>query len=80
MRTREREMERYDDRGGIKASSGNPDWLKEAMQDYGRICLRFSSASKRERGRVDVTADAVAIATNPSTNTLRAPLGEKKNE
>lgn len=31
--------------GGIKASSGNPDWLKGAMRDYERIYLRFSAAA-----------------------------------
>lgn len=31
--------------GGIKASSGNPDWLKGAMRDYERIYLRFSAAT-----------------------------------
>lgn len=31
--------------GDIKASSGNPDWLKGAMQDYERIYLRFSAAA-----------------------------------
>jgi len=42
--------------GGIKASSGNPDWLKGAMRDYERIYLGFSAAAAAAAAVVDVAA------------------------
>jgi hypothetical protein len=38
--------------GGIKASSGNPDWLKGAMRDYERIYLGFSAAAAAAAAKI----------------------------
>lgn len=48
--------------GGIKATSGNPDWLKGAMRDYERIYLRFSAAATVGDGATIAAAGAAAAA------------------
>jgi len=51
--------------GGIKASSGNPDWLKGAMRDYERIYLGFSAAAAAV---VDVAAMLQQLGSVRCTN------------
>lgn len=65
----EREIKRAFEgcRGGTKASSGNPGWLKGAMRDYERIYSRFSA--------VATVRDDVAAATR-----IGVQITEKKRE